>query len=886
MPPVVTIISPFENQQVEIAVEPLPTVQYTCEDDVAVDTCDASIGSVGGPNPPITVGNGMPLDILAPGQYVLSVRSTDTSGNANASSVIFEMVGGQQADETAPTIDILVPVDGAQVKKGAVLHANYSCHDLLSGLDSCEGPMPSGNRVDTSTVGVKDFTVVARDKAGNESTKTVQYEVIPAASVTISGTVRDTSGQLLPGSTVQAFLAGTTDVIAETDANSEGVYSLTLSEGTYDLRYRGPEGSGIGANLKNRTLIQDEEINVTMGPVGITLSGVFGDGSGLSYSNVYVYDANWAQVGITNAAPDGTWSVEVLPGSYRVNAYYSTTSGVSASTNYEPRMFTADTTVAAHPSSVPVTVNLLGSDGQPAAGRARVECNLYYPDQGSLSYNSTRAGTGAILTSGLPTPGGQTCAVSVDPDDGPIVTRRIEIPEDGTSVDVTVEPGITLSGVFGDGSGLSYSNVYVYDANWAQVGITNAAPDGTWSVEVLPGSYRVNAYYSTTSGVSASTNYEPRMFTADTTVDAHPSSVPVTVNLLGSDGQPAAGRARVECNLYYPDQGSLSYNSTRAGTGAILTSGLPTPGGQTCAVSVDPDDGPIVTRRIEIPEDGTSVDVTVEPGITLSGVLGDGSGLSYSNVYVYDANWAQVGITNAAPDGTWSVEVLPGSYRVNAYYSTTSGVSASTNYEPRMFTADTTVAAHPSSVPVTVNLLGSDGQPAAGRARVECNLYYPDQGSLSYNSTRAGTGAILTSGLPTPGGQTCAVSVDPDDGPIVTRRIEIPEDGLELTILTFGAGIVIDGDTDTTNDGDNVADAVEALAPNNGDGNNDGTPDYEQQNVTSLPVNGGGLGEGESYVTVAAPAGTGADGTSSPSTPRTRPRLTRLHLQVSRCRRA
>ncbi len=41
----------------------------------------------------------------------------------------------------------------------------------------------------------------------------------------------------------------------------------------------------------------------------------------------------------------------------------------------------------------------------------------------------------------------------------------------------------------------------------------------------------------------------------------------------------------------------------------------------------------------------------------------------------------------------------------------------------------------------------------------------------------------------------------------------------------------------STNDGDNVADAVEALAPNNGDGNNDGTPDYEQS-VTSLPVNG------------------------------------------------
>jgi hypothetical protein len=76
-----------------------------------------------------------------------------------------------------------------------------------------------------------------------------------------------------------------------------------------------------------------------------------------------------------------------------------------------------------------------------------------------------------------------------------------------------------------------------------------------------------------------------------------------------------------------------------------------------------------------------------------------------------------------------------------------------------------------------------------------------------------------------------------------------------ITIFTFGGGIVIDGGTDDTNDGDNVADAVEALAPNEGDGNGDGVKDYEQPNVTSLPVNGGELGSGQNYVTVAVPAG-------------------------------
>ena len=65
-----------------------------------------------------------------------------------------------------------------------------------------------------------------------------------------------------------------------------------------------------------------------MGQVGITLSGCLGDGTGLSYGYVTVYDANWAQVGNAQADSDGTWSIEVMPGTYRVNAYYSDRSEV------------------------------------------------------------------------------------------------------------------------------------------------------------------------------------------------------------------------------------------------------------------------------------------------------------------------------------------------------------------------------------------------------------------------------------------------------------------------------------------------------------------------------------------------------------------------------
>jgi|GEM_PF-3707148 len=51
-------------------------------------------------------------------------------------------------------------------------------------------------------------------------------------------------------------------------------------------------------------------------------------------------------------------------------------------------------------------------------------------------------------------------------------------------------------------------------------------------------------------------------------------------------------------------------------------------------------------------------------------------------------------------------------------------------------------------------------------------------------------------------------------------------------------------------DDDGVDAATEDGAPNNGDGNNDGTPDSMQANVTSLPNNAG------TYLTIVAPAGT------------------------------
>jgi hypothetical protein len=54
--------------------------------------------------------------------------------------------------------------------------ADYSCEDP-SGVSVCTGTVPNGSIIDTSTVGIKTFSVMANDTLGNSRTETITYNV-------------------------------------------------------------------------------------------------------------------------------------------------------------------------------------------------------------------------------------------------------------------------------------------------------------------------------------------------------------------------------------------------------------------------------------------------------------------------------------------------------------------------------------------------------------------------------------------------------------------------------------------------------------------------------------------------------------------------------------
>src|SRR5581483_2114413 len=103
------------------------------------------------------------------GGHVVDAFSDDGAGHQG------HVTAAIPIDTLPPTISIASPVDTQYTLVGSVLKASFSCSDAGSGLaatNGCVGTVANGAKVDTSTAGVKTFTVTARDAATPAHTAT------------------------------------------------------------------------------------------------------------------------------------------------------------------------------------------------------------------------------------------------------------------------------------------------------------------------------------------------------------------------------------------------------------------------------------------------------------------------------------------------------------------------------------------------------------------------------------------------------------------------------------------------------------------------------------------------------------------------------------------
>lgn len=127
---------------------------------------------------------------LAPGSPFYAVRANtsvvgavnvtcepaDATQTANATLTI-PVGAAAPPDTTGPTIDFVDPNPQSIYGYQEQVAASYTCSDR-SGVASCAGPVANGAALDTSSAGVKDFTVTATDTKGNATSETVQYLVL------------------------------------------------------------------------------------------------------------------------------------------------------------------------------------------------------------------------------------------------------------------------------------------------------------------------------------------------------------------------------------------------------------------------------------------------------------------------------------------------------------------------------------------------------------------------------------------------------------------------------------------------------------------------------------------------------------------------------------
>ena len=152
-----------------------------------------------------------------------------------------------------------------------------------------------------------------------------------AATYSLSGSVMDAQGNAQAGAVVDVLAADTSDIVATATTDGSGNYSISVAEGTYDVRVTPPVGSDFSPALREDVVIAGNTIlDFVLVPANaVTLSGHIRTVLDEPLPNVSV------QVWLTSGGPstrvdtdaDGFYSLQVAPGSY----WFHTGGGTSAS---------------------------------------------------------------------------------------------------------------------------------------------------------------------------------------------------------------------------------------------------------------------------------------------------------------------------------------------------------------------------------------------------------------------------------------------------------------------------------------------------------------------------------------------------------------------------
>ena len=336
---------------------------------------------------------------------------------------------------------------------------------------------------------------------------TLAFVLDAATTLTITGTIKDDSGNAIPYAGVSGrkvvSTSNTTAVGGDsgnfvggpTDAN--GAYTLYVSAGTWVVEAFAPGFGRLGT--KTITISTSSSSGQDFSAQNLSMGTITGTATQASTAvqgvMVRAEDSTGSSGNMSVSGSDGTYSIKVPAGTYSLVCYFP---GVGEGTPVTGITVTANTTTSGKDctQSAPITITVNITDGTTAIPNAGVEVRDSN-GRGNFTSTSTTSGVNAVYTIVVP-PGTYTVRAG-HPAYGSLGTTTAV----STTQSITYDVGSTkqlyaVTGtVTGDGTALSGAWVSL---NGTPTGQTNTiflggqtASNGTFSISVPPGIYKVRA---------------------------------------------------------------------------------------------------------------------------------------------------------------------------------------------------------------------------------------------------------------------------------------------------------------------------------------------------------------------------------------------------------
>jgi len=160
-PPQIDLRTPTDGASYDLGSN--VTVDYACS-----DPGGSGVIFCGGDLP-----SGAPLDTSWAGLHRFGVTAADKAGHVTGTHVTYTVV-----DRSPPRIVIQSPLEDHAYSLGAEVSTSYYCWSYGNvRIVSCNGPVPSGEPLDTTSLGPHTFAVTGTDANGKTTTGSAAYQV-------------------------------------------------------------------------------------------------------------------------------------------------------------------------------------------------------------------------------------------------------------------------------------------------------------------------------------------------------------------------------------------------------------------------------------------------------------------------------------------------------------------------------------------------------------------------------------------------------------------------------------------------------------------------------------------------------------------------------------